>query len=345
MRKKETIRPYRPGDEKRILRLMGEVFSSSMDEAFFKWKFLEHPKGPGWMRVAESGPYIVAFYGMTRQPLNFMGNEVPGGQGGDVMVRGDQRGKGLFTKLAGAVYRQFSGDDAVLFFGFPNRQSYPAVMKYLDYARICNLDYYQYRAGMTGMAGKVLGLAGRLFRGLKVWLRCEINARLSQKGSAMEMTADLPAGLSEMLREINTNEVLSLWKDEDYLRWRYIDHPRHRYDFFPLRVNGVLEGLVVARKDGARAVICEMLNRTKNVQQAFLHLLYVQRRYIFSGMGEVVFLGHDNGFFETVFGRSGFKKSISNIVCTVRFSGRGRIREMFMIPENWTFTYGDSDLI
>ncbi|MBN2078866.1 MAG: GNAT family N-acetyltransferase [Spirochaetes bacterium] len=345
MKTKETIRPYRPGDEERILRLRGEVFTSRMDEALFKWKFLEHPRGLGWMKVAEEGSEIIGFYGMTRQYLNFLGEEVRGGQVGDIMVRGDRRGKGLFLKLAGSVYNTFSRDDPFVSYGFPNRQSYPAVTKYLDYARICNMDFYQYRAGMTGIAGKTLGLAGRLFRGLKVWLRCEINARLSMKRSAMEMTADLPAGLSDLLKEINTYEVLSLWKDEDYLRWRYVDHPRHRYDIFPLRVNGVLEGLVVARRDGTRAVICEILNRTKNVQQAFLHLLYVQRRYIFSGMGEVIFLGHDNGFFETVFGRSGFKKSMSNIVCTVRFSGRGRIREMFMIPENWTFVYGDSDLI
>lgn len=342
---KERIRLYAPGDEQGCVDLQNRVFGSFMDSSLWRWKYTAHPKGKGWITVAESNAEIVALYAAMRCNLNFLGDEVNAAQSVDIAVRDDQRRKQWMVRLARNLFDRSAREGAEANFGFPIRNMYAGVMKHLDFMRICNLSFYRYQTGNAGLAGKALDRMLKYLMLPKISLRYFLNTRSWGTNLSAEKTEALPDDVDGMLKEINYHEVISVWKDREYLQWRYADHPKNRYEFFSLRVGGRLEGLIVTRTIGDRVAICEILNRTKDIQQAFLHLLHIIKHYAPSAAQELYFLGHDNGFFDTAFGWAGFKKSQSNIVCTGRNTTSGRFREMFMIPDNWTLVYGDTDLV
>ena len=341
----DVIRLYSRNDEGNVIRLHNETTNAGYDPEFWNWKYFSNPKGPGWVNVAESGKEVVGQYSLMRYHLNFMGEEIVAAQSSDTVVRGDQRRKRWMTRLADHVYAKATRDGAWAIFGFPNRNSYPVAMKQLDFVRLCHLIYYNLRLGGNGTARRLMGPMGTALHFFTTWLRCVINAKLKMKNVRVEKTTDLPDGIADFLKVINTYEVLSVWKDADYLRWRYLRNPRHSYVLYPLFVNDILEGLVVVRKLGTLLVICEMLSRSKDIQLGMVHLLHVLKANFFSGIKEVAFLGHDNGYFETVFGRIGFGKSYSHVVCLGRVPKEGKFKQVFMIPDNWTFVYGDTDII
>ncbi len=342
---RDKIRMYSGRDEGNVFRLHNETADGNFDPEFWSWKYFSYPKGPGWVNLAVSENEIVGQYSLMRYHLNFLGEEIVAAQSSDTLVRSDQRRKRWMTRLADHVYAKATRDGAWAIYGFPNRNSYPVAMKQLDFMRICHLSYYNMKLGGDGPAWRVLGPLGHMFHFLAAGLRYVINARLKIKKVRVEKMTDLPEGISDFLRVINTYEVLSVWKDAEYLRWRYVNHPRHAYVFYPLFVNDTLQGLVVARKLGNQLVVCEMLNRGKDIQLGMIHLLYIVKSNYFSGIKEVAFLGHDNGYFESVFSRVGFRRSYSHVVCLGRVPKEGRFRQHFMIPENWTLVYGDTDII
>ncbi|MBN2160681.1 MAG: GNAT family N-acetyltransferase [Spirochaetes bacterium] len=339
----DRIRTYVSGDESGIIPLINEVFHSSMDDKLWHWKYFLHPAGKGWINVAESGNQIVALHALMRSNLNFIGSEIMAAQPVDIAVRDDQRRKRWMVRLAQNIYDRATREGAMAIYGFPIRNMYVGVMRHLDFIRVCNLSFYRYHIGNAGLTGTAIDRVMKYLNSGRVTLRYSLNIKFSMKNVSIASVEALPDDLDEMLREINDHEVISIWKDRKYLQWRYKDHPINKYKFFSLRIGGRLHGLIVTRTIGERVAICEMLNRTKNIQQAFTHLLYIIKHYLPTGAQELFFLGHDNGYFDTVFGMSGFKKSISNVVCTGRNIKSGRFREMFMIPDNWTLVYGDTD--
>lgn len=344
-KQRDRMRAYKPGDETAVLELLNNVFQGSMDDRLWKWKYFQHPQGSGWITVAESGSEIVAMYAVMRCNLNFLGTAVTSVQSVDSAVRNDQRRKRWMLRLAQSLYDRSAREGVTACFGFPSPNMYVGVMKHLDYMRICHFSFYRFQLGNAGLTGKAIDRAVKYLAFLKMSIRYSLNIKFSMKGFSAARAEALPDDMAEMLKEINDHEVISVWKDREYLKWRYMDHPNNKYELFPLRIGGRLEGLIVTRTIGERIAICEILNRTKDIQQAFLHLLYIIKHYLPTGAQELYFLGHDNGYFDTVFGWAGFKKSISNVVCTGRNITSNRFREMFMIPDNWTLVYGDTDLV
>ena len=160
------------------------------------------------------------------------------------------------------------------------------------------------------------------------------------------MTGELPAAVGGLLDETRNYEVLSIWKDLQYLRWRYEQHPDHRYVFHVLRVGGVPEGIAVTRHVGDTTAICEFIHRTKDVRQAAMLLGAIVRHHTTRGMQRVEFFGHDDGFCESVFRQCMFTSSYANgFVFSGRVYGGGALEQRFIVPQNWTVVYGDADVI
>lgn len=344
------IREHLPGDEIRIMKLFQDTIGLDRKIAQWRWQFPDNIHGEGWITLAESNGEIIGQYCMMHIPLNFLGCKQVAGQSCDTLVRPDHQGKGWFVKLARRNYEYAAqkGVEAVL--GMPGRNSYPGFMRDLGWERITELKYYFYRLefhklkklekfGLRRIVRTILSLPDRVVSRMG----------LLQSGSGVDIKVEsaLPDDLSPMLLEINNHEVLSLWKDLDYLIWRYERHPVFQYKFHVLRVHGRPEALIVSRDCGDSIKICEMLSRTKNAAQATL-LLRQALRYFYghSSSSRVEFYGHDTGFFETVFGMCRFKmQPRSSIIFGGRAFRESRLKQMFQRSDNWTVSYGDCDFI
>jgi len=343
---KELIREYKPGDESKIIKLHNEVFGTYRTLEHWNWQFRNHVQGHGWITLAEVSNKIVGHYGLMRNHLNFMGDEIVAGQRCDTMIRSDQRGKKLFTRLGIFNYKFAANKGVVAFFSFPNRNSSPGSMRNLEWQRVINLKYYFYRIGLKRIWGSKVDHIFKHFNGMLIRLKY-IERRFLDSDLRIVVSSHLPDSLKDCLKEIRDYEVLSIWKDMPYLRWRYENHPDNQYIFHILYAHGRPEGLAVTRDIGETIAICDLLHRIKNVSQSTLLLLHILNYYNGSNAQKIEFYGYDSGFFDAAFSACGF-----NVVpyTNAIFGGRvldedTKIAKMFMFPQNWSIAYGDTDII
>lgn len=342
----DRMRPYQQADGTQLIALVNEVFDMGMTDAIWDWKYHVHPKGTGWISVAESNDELVAHYALMRQHLNHIGNEIPAAQSADTAVRKDQRRKGWMLRLGKDVIARAEREGAEAIHGFPNRNISPWVLLNFDYHRVCNLKFYGKNLGKRLPLGPLVNWPLHIVSLILTNIRFALNKRMTLPGSVFTHETVLDEKeADEMVKEYNRYEIISIWKDGEYLKWRYQDHPFNSYEYFTLRVNGRLEGLVVTRIDGKRIAICEFINRTKDNQQSFMTLLYLIKHFMGRGFRELYFQGHDDGYFDTVFGMAGFEKSNTGLIYACMRFKHDTIREKTLIPQNWTLVYGDSDLI
>jgi hypothetical protein len=339
------IRNYKEGDESAIVDLFNNVFYAGRTLERWSWQFQDHVQGPGWITLAEDCGEIVGQYCMMRNHLNFMGSEICAGQSCDTMVRDDQRGKRWFVRLASANYDYAAGTGMKAVFGFPNRASYPGFMRSLHWHRITALRHYYYRIGFRKIWGAGID---RIYKTIYKMILAKKSAGLRYRTgeSRIETTTHLPDEIEGLCAELLNYEVLSVWKDLKYLRWRYEHHPDNRYIFHVLWVDQRPECLIVVREKGQDIAICDLLSRTKNIRQAASLLAHVTRLYQDTDAQVIHFFGHDDGFFDSVFIPCGFSAEYSGDYV---FGGRvfvdGDLADKYIIPQNWTIAYGDTDFL
>ncbi len=342
----EVMREYIPGDEAKLLKLFKQVFGVDRTTEYWNWRFKTNPQGHGWITVGEVNGEIVAHYGMMRNHLNFMGREIVVGQSCDTMVRFDQRNKRWFARLAARNYKYASENGVEAVFGFPNRNSYPGIVRTLEWHRITNLKYYISHNGYQKVWGYGIDRIFKYINKLLIKFRYLFNLITQKNGIKITVLQYLPDTLEDMLKEIRDYEVLSIWKDLRYLKWRYENHPDYRYLFHIISCGEKPEGLAITREHAESIAICDLLHRTKNVNQSVVLVYHILNYYATSLAQKVEFCGSDNGFFDAVFTKCGFGMvPYSGFVFGGKVFQNSRLEKMFIFPQNWTISYGDTDII
>ena len=340
-----TIREYRSGDEVSILKLRNKVLSSGRAINHWTWQFKDNVQGQGLITLAEVECQIVGHYAMMRNNLNFAGLKINAGQSCDTMVRADQRGQKWFTKLAAANYKMAKHKGITAVAGFPNNKSYPGFIRNLEWHRIANLKFFYYRIGLRKIWRKIIDFIFKFFMSFLYKSKHRISL-FFQKDIEITTSQCLPENIEHLLKEIRDGEVLSVWKDESYLKWRYENHPDYCYKFHILYKEKKIENLIITRDCGETVAICDLFSRTKNIKQTVLLLSYVISYYYTSKAQKIEFYGYDNGFFDAVLNRAHFKRiGYSNFIFGGRVFENNKFEKFFIEPQNWTIAYGDTDVI
>lgn len=344
------IRSYKAGDEIKILKLFKQVFNINRSLSLWNWQFKNNTQGPGWVMVAEKKGEIVGQVAIRHNYLNFLGKRILAGQSCDIMVRRDYQGKGLFTKLAKQTYSVASKNCLKAVFGFPNRSAYPGYMQKLGRHRVAILKYYYYRIGFRKIFGHNIDRILKHVYGMPSLFMFLLEKKV-HKNIRIKVSSVLDVGISDLLNDYLNQQVLSIWKDLAYMQWRYAEHPTYNYQFHLLYQFDRLDGLAVVRNTGISIVICDFLHRSMDVSYSILLLRHIVNYYRNSPAQKIEFYGWDNGFFDSVFQRCGFQIQPSNFKFTAQVLNNGeggnkeRFEKMFIIPQNWTITYGDTDVI
>ena len=340
----DTLVEYSSGDQFGIVNLHNDVFKSNLNVHRWNWQFLKHPRGSSWITISKNEGEVVGHQGIMRHHLNFIGQEIVAGQSCNTMVREDQRGKKLFIKLAKRNFEFASIDGVKAVFGFPNKSSYYGFIRKLDWIKIFNLAEYQYRIGYDKLFGRIVNSIAKEILSIVLIIKL-ILYKIIFKNISIYSNINLPSNLDDILNNVNNYEVLSTWKDEEYLKWRYENHPDNKYTFHVLKNNNVIDELIITRYSNDEISICEVISRNKNINQSVLLLLHIKALYVRKDVRKIIFKGHDAGFFDLTFHNAGFKKSISNF----RFCGRvfddDKLKSMFYLPSNWSISLGDTDVI
>jgi hypothetical protein len=340
------IREYEKGDEKSILELFKITFGTKRYEKQWDWQFNQNPQGKSWITLALNNTKVIAQYCMFRQHLNYMGKEIVAGQSCDTMVHPEFRRNGIFVKLAKRNYRYAESNNIQSVIGFPGRRAYPGLMKKLKWNNIANMTYYNFRIGIKKKFGRFFDRIYKFLLTNFIHFKINCNKGRIQKNIAVYKNSKIPGTIQKLLKEHRDHEVLSIWKDREYLKWRYQEHPLNNYTYFIAQSKNDIETLVICREIKDTIAICEFIYKERNITENAIALQIIVQYYIEKGKENIIFFAHDRGFIDTVFKNAGFKGVIApDFIFGGRVFKNGSFNNKFCIPTNWTVMYGDCDSI
>jgi hypothetical protein len=341
-----SIREYTAGDAPGTLKLFAEVFGKPRTAAEWNWLYMDNPHGKGRSLVGVSGDEILAHYGVARGDLNFRGKRIPAGQSGDAFVHSSLRRNGIFADLIDRCYKLTEEDGLEATYGIPNRLSYPGAVRYLGWCRIVNLSYFFHRIGFEKAWGSGADRIFKFFETGYTGLKTHANRLRYRRKLDVTVSSSVPEGLDDLLSNKRTYEVLAVWKDPQYLKWRYDNHPRASYLFHTGRTGGKIQAVLITRDLGDRIAICDLLHRDNDDVPSILLIDHVVGYYARTRVQKIEFYGHDAGFFQFVFSLCGFRQiPFSALVFGGRLLSNPDLEKVFLLPDSWTVAYGDSDVI
>ncbi len=339
------IRGYEPGDEDGIRRLFSEVFGHDRTIGQWSWQYNDPGQGKGWISIGEMDNSILAHHGIARADLSHKGRRIVAGQAGDSMVHAKARGNKLFPKLLENCYGAAIADGLQATYGFPNRQSYPGAVKYLDKCKIIRLRYFFRRIGYRKVLGSPLDGLAKWCTGLGDKVIVKARKVRYRNDVRITTTATVPDDLEEMLAAKRTYDIFAVWKDPRYLAWRYERHPHHTYFFHTARTRGTPRALLITRQFSDVLAVCDLLHGDYSEEPALELLFHIAGQYRHTGVQRMDFYGHDSGFFEYLFGLAGFTSiPFSPLVFMGKPFDPGLYMD-FYSDSSWTIVYGDTDII
>lgn len=348
------IQPYQPGDESAILDMFNTEFGVSRAMEHWKWKFGSNPYGGPFISLARrhDDGRVVGNHVLMPFRLNVLGRPVLAGHSLDLVVRDGYRGQAIFETAGKHCLNHFreSGGRAVV--AFPNADSYPGFIRSLGWNRIAfpriwtlplDLGPALSRAGL-GPLGPVAALPARMITSARLETWRTLLRRQGQSSLVFESGTSVPAGFDDLWNACRSQEVVSLWKDAEYLNWRYVANPDHEFRFETLRDASGLQAMAVSVvRDGVK-ILCELIVRGRRVSAAQLLVCEVALRALASGNRSLQFFGHDAGFFAEVFASFRCRVAFENV-----FVGRSLaaddLDQRMAHAANWTLVYGDSDFV
>jgi hypothetical protein len=349
-----TLERYTPGADEAVRALYATVFGKPSDPAHWNWQFRDNPYGGPFIALGRSGRdgSVIGSYSVMPVPLNVMGRPVPGCQSVDTAVHPDWRNQRVFETTARECYAWCAESGIRAVHGFPNARSYPGFMRSLDWRRIAFPRQYLLRLDLSRALGRAglgplaapAGLAYRWATGVERGARRRVIEKQAGPGIDVTVTPAVPDDYESLWAMVRSQEVLSVWKDADYLRWRYDRHPARTFAYHALRRNGELTALAVVVDLAGAWTLCEFMVRGREVAVGRLLLDRIARAATAAGAVSLEFIGHDLGFFDEAF--EGFERRLStaNVFCGRSFED-GVLRELLPHGDNWTFTFGDGDFV
>lgn len=348
------VRPWQPGDEVAMLGLFRAEFGHERSPAHWKWKFLDNPCGGPFIALAwnRERPQLVGNQVLMPFPLCAGGRRRLAGHSLDLVVHHDFRRQGIHEVTGQMAEERLKASGGEALVAFPNAASYPGFVRSRGWKRILEPTIWKRRLGLRAkLEGRlrVAFLASGLDALYRASSRSALERRLAEAraaapGFSVEHLSRLPEGL-DALWDLERRRVrVSLWKDREYLSWRYERHPEQRFTYHVLSRGGVLTGLAVSGIRDRTALLCELLVPGRDEAAGRLLVLSACANAAEAGADEVHFLGHDDGWFGRVLDGFVAAPAPGNV-----FVGRG-IDDEALTAEmadaaNWTLTYGDGDFI
>lgn len=191
--------------------LFHQVFHTEMAQSFWDWKY-HHGRGFSVVVHRADGALVAHYGGMLRDVLLF-GRHVKALQVGDVMVTPKERGvltrRGAFFEAASAFQEAYFGCDHrfKVAYGFPMRRAMVTAETHGLYREVDQVTELEWPA--------------KADRG---WFKPRIKFLVGQ----LPQQKTLDQLWSAMAKALNSH--LLVIRDKAYLRYRYLEHPHHRYE-------------------------------------------------------------------------------------------------------------------
>lgn len=235
-----SIRPYRRGDEDRILKLFHRVFGKERSLTHWRWKFQDNPEGACIHVVETDTGEIVGHYAGIPVRVSAEGRSCVFLQLVDTMVeQGYRRGlkkPGMFAQLFMKFAEDYGGEDrAAVMYGFPIPEALRIGRRLLGYVPL---------HPVIKLVRPITGAPGSIPRTRLVDLLQHVRIRVRQ---VTRFDASADRLWEQCRRELHVATV----RDARYLNWRYADCPDAKYTLLSAEntMGSSLRGIAVLRLD------------------------------------------------------------------------------------------------
>ena len=252
------VRPFEPGDEPAVLRLLSRALgpgpAGERSAASFRWKHLENPFGRSVMLVALQGDAIVGVRALMRWRFRVGDVAVRALRPVDTATAPEAQGRGVFTRLTAAALEDASAEHDLVF-NTPNEKSLGGYLK-LGWRRVGVLPV---RVDVTRPVAFLRAMPWRGGTDLEP-ARRPPEVRAERAGDVL---SELGTGVaaSELVNRLVT-EV-----SPEYLAWRYARAPM-TYHAVAERERGVAVFRVRSRGRAWEATLAELFVRPGDVRTA-----------------------------------------------------------------------------
>jgi len=340
-------RRYAAGDEHDLLALFNRAFGKDRSLEHWRWQFERNPYAPPTIIVArrETDGLLVGSHVVMPIALGVSGKRVLAAHTLDLVVHEDFRRQGIFETTAKECFEWCLERGMRAVIAFPNQQSYPGFVRTLGWSRILDPTRWDARLGVSRILGASLPARAVTWLPDHLW-RMFVLARLAGEARWTEAWSDrVPDDVDELWAECAPELRVTLWKDREYLAWRYDANPDHRFWYVSLREASRLKALAVVLFESGRATICDWIApRSDDGATGAALVRSVCRGAIRQGVDRLSFVGADRGYFAKAL-ETFRSRPAPESVLTGRGLEPGELDELVRDGSNWCVTYGDADYV
>lgn len=187
----------------RLAKLFEKSFGKAIDKDYLKWRYAENPAGDLLVNVEVSDEDVIANYSASPVIMSIHGESSKTALSMTTMTDPDHMGKGLFPKLAAGLYKYMEESGYSMIWGFPNNNSHRGFINKLVWK-----DVYEIPT-------------------MKLSIGNQININ-----EFYETDNQFNLEYNEI---IPIENGVFVKKDQDYLKWRYLNNPINKYSNIVVR--------------------------------------------------------------------------------------------------------------
>ena len=253
-------------DAEPLLKLLQGELSSSIDRERFDWLYRMCPHGEATVWIAEElySNRLVGAGAVFPRKINLGKQATTGFVFGDFCIAGDQRSLGLALRLQRSCLEGVRGA------GFSAGYDLPSRTMLAVYRRL-GLKPGPEMVRMVKLLRSDTRIASRVKPKLAARVLSKAaNALLAMQGPAARRKLNVDLGVHEgrcsteftdLAREVGSTLGTCVDRSAEFLNWRYLDHPKHKYEILVARRRGRLEGYLVVHHEGSTASIVDWFGR------------------------------------------------------------------------------------
>ncbi len=340
-------------DLERILVLrrvvFGEMEEDKLDPRFWKWEFIKNPDGKALIYVVEDQSKIIGHFADIPRRFSVVGETVLGTLSLDLMVHPDYWRQGVFEAMGKYGAQRVKQENGLFLFAFPIRPETIHGLKKIGWKEVVKLPVLVYPIKFSGILHRYFSflplslLIGGIIR-FFYFLLYGLRRRKRMNEVEIEKVSSLDDSFDGFLQKASSIFPVMGIRDRNYFNWRYLQHPTRDYGIYQAKKNGEIKGYIVLRKVGLlnfnSAVIVDLLALDEAALTALVEkgIEYSRQK----GADLLGFMVPQSHPYDKLLRKKGFLPSLKTFQFMIYLHSE---REIFLSPEKWYVTWGDTDVI
>lgn len=234
-----------------VINRISNIFKSNdnpKDIVHLRWQYLELPTKKNYCAFAvDSKGVDAANYNLfvIKAKINGIENQEIC-QSLDTLTDKDHRGKGLFIKLAHEIYEDCDKSGIKAVYGFPNSNSAPGFFKKLGWKSYGYPPFIFYLNNLlfplSFLTKKKFFYCKNIFFSMYLFFRKFL---INSKSYKILNSVDFDEGYDNLWNKFSINISSCVWRDSEYMKWRYNQKPNKNYQYFSVYDDNKLKGVII----------------------------------------------------------------------------------------------------